>query len=134
MLSETLQRVRCADPGQGRWDVDGSAAVVWVDASSLAVGAMLEVDGNIIEHTCWLLQDDCAHINLAELDAVLRGVNLAVNWKMEKVTLMTDSRTLYHWVTDNLTGRSRLKTKAASEMLFRRRLETIKSVTSEYEV
>lgn len=52
MLSETLQRVRCADPAQGRWDVYVSAAVVWVDASSLAVGAMLEVDGNIIEDAC----------------------------------------------------------------------------------
>lgn len=78
MLVETVQRVKCSDPARGRWDVNSEEAVVWVDASSLAMGAALEVDGNIVEDACWLRQNDCTHINLAELDAVLRGVNLAV--------------------------------------------------------
>lgn len=103
MLSETLQRVKCSDPAQGRWDVEGNEAVVWVDASSLAIGAALEGEGNIIADACWLRQDECSHINLAELDAVLRGVNLAVSWKMSKVTLMTDSKTVYHWLADALS-------------------------------
>ena len=134
MLNETLQRVKSSDPARGRWDVDGDEATVWVDASSLAIGAALEVDSNIIEDACWLRQNDCSHINLSELDAVLRGVNLAVAWKMKRLALMTDSRTVYHWMTDALSGRSRLKTKAASEMLIRRRLETIKTVISEYQL
>ena len=91
MLNETLQRVKSSDPARGRWDVDGDEATVWVDASSLAIGAALEVDSNIIEDACWLRQNDCSHINLSELDAVLRGVNLAVAWKMKRLTLMTDS-------------------------------------------
>lgn len=114
------------------WDVTGDEAVLWVDASSLALGAALEVDGKIVEDASWLRQDECAHINLAELDAVIRGLNLALFWQMKKLTLMTDSRTMYHWLVGSMTGESRLKTKASSEMLIRRRLETFRNIIEEY--
>ncbi|XP_071524208.1 uncharacterized protein [Panulirus ornatus] len=130
MLAETLQRVKCSDPAQGRWDMDGNQAVVWVDASSLAIRAVQEVNGNIVEDVCWLRQNGCSHINLAELDALLRGVNLVVVWKMKRLLLMTDSKTVYYWLMDALSGRSRLKKKAASEMLIRWRPETMKIVKS----
>lgn len=134
MLNETLARVKSSDPAHGRWDVSGNSAVLWVDASSLATGALLEVNGEAIEDGSWLRKDECSHINLAELDAVLKGINLAVAWDMKKVQLMTDSRSVYHWVSDALSGKSRLKTKAASEMLIRRRLETILNIVKEYEL
>ena len=132
MVSETLQRVKAADPARGRWDVTGSEAVVWVDASSIALGAVLEVEGEVVEDASWLRKSTDSHINLAELDAVVRGVNLAVAWKMKRFTLVTDSRTVYHWLSDTLSGKARLKTKAASELLIRRRLETIKNIVTEY--
>jgi len=47
---------------------------------------------------------------------------------MKKLHLCTDSLTVYHWVSDTLTGRARVKTKASSEMLIRRRLGTLKSL------
>ena len=64
MLTKTLQHARRADPAQGRWNVDGDEAVMWVDSSSLAIGAALEVNGNIIEDICWQQQNECSHINL----------------------------------------------------------------------
>ena len=132
MLSETLQRVRAEDPAHGRWDVAGTRAVVWVDASSVALGAVLEVEGEVIEDASWLRKSTDSHINLAELDAVVRGINLAVAWKMKQFALVTDSMTVFHWLSDALSGKARLKTKAASELLIRRRLETIKNIISEY--
>ena len=132
MLAETLKRVEECDPARGRWDVAGDEATVWVDASSLAMGAAIEVNGDIIEDGCWLRKDDCSHINLSELDAVVKGINHAVSWKMKKLTLMTDSQTVYHWITDTLSGKARVKTKAAAEMLIRRRLETVKTIVEEY--
>lgn len=33
-----LQCVRFSDPALGRWDVKGEEFVVWVEASSLAIG------------------------------------------------------------------------------------------------
>ncbi len=132
MLVETLKRVKNSDPARGRWDVTGDEAILWVDASSLALGAVLEVNGEIVEDASWLRRNECSHINLAELDAVVRGINLAISWKMKKLTLVTDSRTVYHWVENALSEKSRLKTRAASEMLIRRRLETVKTIIDEY--
>ena len=114
MVSETLKRDKVSDPAQGRWDVTGSEAVVWVDASSMALGAVLEVGEDVIEDVSWLRKSTDSHINLAELDAVVRGVNLAVAWKMKQITIVTDSRTVYHWLSDALSGKARLKTKAAA--------------------
>lgn len=54
-------------------------ATLWVDASSLAMEAVLEVDGKVIEDACWLQQDEGSHINLAELDAAVRSINLAIS-------------------------------------------------------
>jgi len=50
---------------------------------------------------------------------------------MRKLHLCTDSVTVYHWVSDTLTGKARVKTKASSEMLIRRRLDTLNSLTEE---
>ena len=132
MLEETLKKVNCSNPARGRWDVKGEQALLWVDASSLALVAALEVNGNIIEDVCWLRRDECSHINLAELDAVIKGLNLAIAWKMKKLTLLTDSRTVYHWTQDTLSRKARVKTKASSEMLIRRRLETLRTIVEEY--
>ena len=122
MLEDMYQRVMSHDPAGGRWDVDGEEATVWVDASSLALGAVLEVSGHVVEDGTWLRHDDASHINMAELDAVLKGINLAIMWNMKKLHLCTDSLTVYHWVSDTLTGRARVKTKASSEMLICRLL------------
>ena len=54
MVKEVLQHVTTSDPARGRWDVTGDEGVVWVDASSLAIGAVLEVEGCVVEDASWL--------------------------------------------------------------------------------
>ena len=134
MLKGMLQRVTAHDPASGRWDVSGDEATVWIDASSLALGAVVEVNGCAVEDGTWLRHDDAAHINTAELDAVVRGINMAITWNMRKLHLCTDSVTVYRWVSDTLMGRARVKTKASSEMLICRRLGTLKSLIEEYQL
>lgn len=95
----------------------GDEAKVWVDSSSLALGVAIEADRHIIKDASWLLKDDSCHINMAELDAVIKELNLTLSWKVKKVELSTDSSTVHCWISDGLSGGSRLKTKAASEML-----------------
>ena len=75
LLREILQRVGEGDPVGGGWIVRcGTEGKVWCDASSLAIGVCLEIDGDVVEDASWLRKcDDGAHINVAELDAVLRG-------------------------------------------------------------
>ena len=69
---------------------------------------------------------------MAELDAVIKGVNAAFAWKLKTLHVRTDSLTVYHWILNALSGKVRLKTKASSEMLIRRRVDTIKALVDEY--
>ena len=48
--------------------------------------------------------------------------------------LLTYSSTVHRWITDALTGRSRLKTKAMSEMLIRWRIDIVTSMVEEYAI
>ncbi|KAK4314260.1 hypothetical protein Pmani_014414 [Petrolisthes manimaculis] len=134
MVDNVVQRVSLHDPARGRWDVSGTTATVWVDASSVALGVAVEVNDDIVEDACYLRQDESAHINMAEMDAALKGLNLAVAWGMTHISLMTDSVTVHRWISDTLTGKARVKTKAAGEMLIRRRLNTFKAVCEEYKL
>ena len=134
MLEEIYNRLGEDDPAHGRWDVEGDEADLWVDASSIAIGVVLQVGGMTIEDGSWMRESDSTHINMAELEAVIRGLNVALSWNMKRIRLKTDSSTVYRWLTDALTGKARLKTKAASEMLIRRRLEVITQLREEYKV
>ena len=97
ILAETLTRVREADPIWGNWCTDGKEITVWVDGSSIATGVALEMNGMVIEDACWLCPiNDAQHINLAELDAALKGINLALQWEVTVLHLVTDSACV-HW-------------------------------------
>ena len=132
MVDDVVRRVSLHDPARGRWDVSGTTATVWVDASSVVLYVAVEVNDDIMEDICYLQPDESAHINMAEMDAALKGLNLAVAWDMTRIRLMTDSVTIHRWISDTLTGKSRLKTKAAGEMLICRRLNTLKVICEEY--
>ena len=135
MVAQTVTRVKKNDPAKEDWCVQGKEMNVLVDASSLAIGVLLEKNGAVIEDTCWLRSmNHAAHINLAELDAVLKDINQALQWGVKVLHVRTDSLCMYHWVSDTFSGKSRVRTKAASEMLIRRRLSAIKKLAAEYEL
>ena len=46
--------------------------------------------------------------------------------------IKTDSVCMYHWISDTLMGKARVRTKAASEMLIRRQLSTLRELVKEY--
>ena len=75
MVLEMLRNVDEADPVCGKWNVTSKNGKVWCDASSLALGCALEIDGSVVEDGAWLRKKaDGAHINVAELDSVVRGL------------------------------------------------------------
>ena len=86
MLSDIIARLAQKDPAQGDWSVDGREVTVWIDVSSLATGVVVESGESLIEDACWL-RSACEdkQINLAELDAMSRGINLALQ---EKATVL----------------------------------------------
>ena len=53
----------------------------------------------VVKDALWLRKkDDGTHINVAELDAGIKGVNLALKWWSKKATLATDSATVHSWL------------------------------------
>ena len=111
MITEVVARVRQKDPVREKWCVDGPELDVWVDSSSVATGASLEHDGAVVEDASWLCKErDTQHINLAELDAVLKGINMALMWEATILHIHTDSACVHKWVTDTLTGKARVRT------------------------
>ena len=96
MLDELLKRVRESDPVKGPWLVRNQEkkGQVWCDASSLAIGVALEINGVIVEDAAWMRKiSDYNHISIAELDAAVRGVNLSLKWGLQSVEVITDSVT-----------------------------------------
>ena len=126
LMFETIESVQQDDPAHRDWCVDSKELNVWVDASSLATGVALECREIVLKDACLLRpKAGTQHINLAELGAVMKGINLALHVKMDSVCM-------YLWISDTLTGKARVCTYAASEMFIRRRLSTLKELVKEY--
>ncbi|KAG1663749.1 hypothetical protein GQR58_020218 [Nymphon striatum] len=134
LANELLVRARAEDPVRGRWHVSPHGTVtVWTDASSLGMGVALEVDGSVAEDASWLRKEsDHRNINVAELEAVARGINLAISWGFKTFTVATDSRTVISWMDNTVEGHRRVRTKGASEMLIKRRLGVIRDTITEF--
>ncbi|XP_047129445.1 uncharacterized protein LOC124809405 [Hydra vulgaris] len=116
------------DPVHGSWNVKNtSEATVWCDASSLAVGIVLA--GEIVEDCSWLRkQYDAARINLAELEAVTKGINLVTKWGFECITMKCDSATVVGWLKSIFIGDKPIRIHGLGEPLARRRLSLIEDV------
>ena len=121
MTAELMDRVCVEDPVSGVWHVPNTqVGKVWCDTSSLALGVVLEVQGLIVEDTAWVCKStDCAHVNVADLDAILKGVNLALKWKLHEIEVMTDSATVLSWLQSVITADHRNKAHGAAEMLIK---------------
>lgn len=83
--------------------------MVWVDASSLASGIIMEgADGATIEEAGCTRRDDPPHISVSELDAAIRVLNMAVAWGMRVIELRTDSTAVHKCVSDVVSVRNSL--------------------------
>jgi hypothetical protein len=136
MMNEILRKVSEHDPAQGRWDVSNDGiGRIWCDASSLALGVAVEIGGSIVEDASWLRKkDDPSHINLAELEAALKGINMAILWGLKAIEILTDSATVFGWLISVVNKSHRVRTNGLGEALVRRRLALLKDIILEYDL
>lgn len=134
LVEDLLVRVQREDPVKGTWSVENQeSGKVWCDASSIGIGVSLEMEGRTVEDAAWLRkEDDGAHINLAELEAVLKGISLALKWQLKNVAVVTDSATVFGWVRSTLEDTRRPKVTGLGEMIVRRRLGLLRQMVDEY--
>ena len=71
---------------------------------------------------------------MAELDAVLKGINLAIKWGLREIEIRTDSATVLSWVTSTVEESGRIRTKEAGEMIVKRRLGILGELISEFKL
>ena len=96
MLTETITKIQQEDPIRGNWCVDEPKFTVWVDASPLATGIVLEANGSVVKGASWLQPvNNVQHINLAELNTVSKGVKLVLQWQAKVLHIKTDSVCVY---------------------------------------
>ena len=89
----------------------------------------MEVNGSVIEDSSWLRRDkDSQHINIAELDAAIKGLTLATKWPVRRIVLCTDSKIVCGWLSQSLNNIRRLKVGGLQEVLVRRRIQIIEDI------
>ena len=101
----------------------------------LAYGVVLEVDYKKIEDGCWLRKEkDPMHINIAELEAILKGVNMALQWGFKSMIICTDSASVFSWLKSIIDKDRPVRVSGLSSILVKRRLELLKSLFEELDV
>ena len=66
-----------------------------------------------MEDGAWLRKKtDYSHINIAELEAVLKGINLALKWNLKDIEIKSDSVTVVSWIRNVIEKEQRNKSKA----------------------
>jgi ribonuclease HI len=134
MARDIQSRVEKDDPVRGEWVVSSTkTGTLWCDASSLAIGVCLEIDGSIIEDATWLRkQDDATHINVAELESIIKGLSIALEWNLKEVEILTDSSSVNAWLQSLVNGDKPVKVRGLGEVLTRRRLSLIEDLIKEH--
>ena len=79
-------------------------------------------------------KNDYNHINVAELDAVLKRINLAIKWRLREIEIRTDSATVLSWVTSTVEESGRIRTKGAGEVIVKWRLGILGELISEFKL
>lgn len=96
---------------------------------------VLQIEGVVVEDACWLRKvNESEHINLSELEAVLKGVGLAIKLDLKLIEVISDSQTVCGWLRSVLSEECRIRTHGSREMLVRRRLDVLETLCKEYDL
>ena len=86
-----------------------------------------------MEDTSWLSKEsDHLHINVAKLEAVGHGVNMAIAWSFMTFMLAVDSPTVVSWMTSVIDKRNCVHMKGVAEMPVKCHLGVIGDMITEH--
>lgn len=92
------------------------------------------MNNTVVVDTAWLRKKDYYnHINVTELEAVLKGINLALKWGLQTIELKTDSSTVNGWMKAVRSEDKRVRTKGVGEMIVKRRLGNLREIINDYD-
>ena len=83
----------------------------------MATGVSVEIDDVMVENVVWLRKkSDYNYINVAELDAIIKGINLPLKSGLKDVEIRTNSVTVRSWIHSMTTNEKMVRTKGAAEL------------------
>ena len=98
-------------------------------------GVLLKIGGVTAEDAAWLRKkDDSTHINVTELDATIKSINLALKWGLQAAEIRMDSATVASWIKSEVSGDKRIRTKGAAKMLIKHQLGVFGDLIREFEL
>ena len=95
-MVKDIEEVKREDLVRGKWHVPKvNKGIVWCDASSIVMVVVLEVGGARAENATWLRKEtDANHINVTELEILMKDINLALKWELRNIEVEINSATL----------------------------------------
>ena len=112
ILMEIIARASQMDPSGGDWCVNGQDTTVWMDASSLTTG-VIENSGSIAGDASWLQPVHEDRLKSARAWWGFEGHQPGAAMKARVIHLQKDSTCVHHWISDTLSGKTKVRTKAA---------------------
>ena len=95
----------------------------------------MEKGNKIVEDRVWLQKaDNGSHVNLAELNTVIKGDSLSIKWGAKNVAIMTDCAAVHSLVSSMLKRDKRIRVSSLSEMLVKRRLSIVLETLEDYDI
>ena len=80
------------DTAKGAWNITTEEiCVVWCDASSLATGAAIDSEEEIVDMSWLRPKYDGTHINIKQFDTLLKGLNMVLKWQRRITSIRCDS-------------------------------------------
>jgi len=137
-----LLRAR-GDPAMGVWRLPAAddQVVVYTDASGLAEGVLVaDKHDRVLEDAAWLrkLRKSTSekpaaslHINVAELDALLKGVERVIALGLRRATFRCDNKSVVNWVGCALRH-ERVNVQGMYRLLVLRRLEILQALVADH--
>jgi len=76
-------------------------------------------------------KNDFSHINMAELDTGLKGINMDHNWGITNLTVISYSATVCTWLNSVISGDRKIRIHGISEALVMRRLGIVRELVAD---
>ena len=131
------------DPAVGVWRLPPAdePVVVYTDASGLAEGVVVaDKQDRVLEDAVWLrkLRKSASekpaaslHINVAELDALLKGVDRVIALGLKRATFKCDNKSVVTWVGCALRH-EKINVQGMYRLLVLRRLEILQAIVADH--
>ncbi len=143
---QLLDMIRTNDEVTGEWIIpDTNSWVLCTDASAQAMGCCVmtlaswestpDASCPIIEDHCWLVKNNRVHINVLELEAVIKGFKVLGDYAKPRhsVLLVLDSKVVVSWI-NNLKSDKRVTVSGLYQILAERRLAILRELIAEYDL